>query len=282
MKSKKSLGQNFLKSRAVAGDFVRAVKIKDDDTVVEIGPGKGMITGLLLEKTTKVIAIEKDEKLVSFLQKKFALEIKSKKLIIVHDDILLFNPVNYSLVTNGYILVGAIPYYITGKLLRMFLQETTQPNRIAFIVQKEVAERIAVKNGKESVLSITVKAYGTPCYIKTIKARNFSPQPKIDSAILVIENISKKFFDSIQTPNIWKSDFRNIESGFFEFIKLCFSSKRKKLSTNLKEYFKKNTSIKSSILQDVGIPQNARAEDLSLAQFEKLYKKIKMVKYFSN
>jgi len=268
-KSKKRLGQNFLKSSAIARDLVHAAEINARDTVVEVGPGKGNITKLLLERAKKVIAVEKDKELIEYLQEKFSAEIKNKKLILIHEDILKFNPKSYKLIPNSYKLVGNIPYYLTARLFRTFLECEIQPKTIAFIIQKEVAKRIVARDGKESILSISVKAYGIPRYIKTIKARYFSPQPKVDSAILVIENISKKYFKNIQ------------EDKFFELIKIGFSSKRKKLVTNFKNPRinprvnpRDYPRVFTEVFEDAGISPDARAEDLSLDDWRGLIKKL--------
>src|SRR3990172_2215572 len=178
MRAKKSLGQNFLTSRGVARDIVVAAQITPDDVVLEIGPGKGFLTEGLLQKAKKVIAVEKDERMVEYLKDKFREEIRNGKLELIHQDILSFDISRFTLVAN-------IPYYITGEILRTFLSGDLQPQRMVLMVQKEVAERIVARpssrragTGKESILSMSVKVYGTPCYIQKVPARYFSPKPK--------------------------------------------------------------------------------------------------------
>jgi len=289
MKSKKGLGQNFLKNEDFARELVEAVHSTPEDTIVEVGPGRGMITKILLEKVKKVLAVEKDGELVEFLKKEFSQEIKNEKLVLIHDDILNFEPRHWKLEIGNWKLIGAIPYYITGAFLRRFLQGTRnnaeqtqksaektvpQPNTIALIIQKEVAERVCAKKtkpfdsarGKESMLSISVKAYGTPHYIKTVPAENFTPVPGVDSAIMIIENISKKFFENLLT-----SDVSRLEEDFFNLVKTGFSSKRKKLTTNLKRISGKNPKV---LLREININENIRAEDLTLEEWKKLYVKI--------
>src|SRR3989344_7983631 len=180
MRAKKSLGQNFLTSRGVTRDIVAAANITPNDVVLEIGPGKGFLTEGLLQKSGKVIAVEKDDRMVLYLKDKFAQEIRSEKLKLVHGDILTLNLTDYKLKTNDYKLVANIPYYITGEILRTFLSGDLQPQRMVLMVQKEVADRIVARpssrragTGKESILSMSVKAYGTPRYIQKIPRRNF-------------------------------------------------------------------------------------------------------------
>ncbi|MAG12515.1 ribosomal RNA small subunit methyltransferase A [bacterium] len=260
MRAKKSLGQNFLRSRAVTRDLVDASSIQKTNVVVEVGPGKGIVTHELLSRTKKVIAVEKDERMIEHLKEKFATEISSKNLILVHEDILNFNPRDWKLEIGNWKLIGSIPYYITGVFLRRFLSIEPQPKTIALIIQKEVAQRIVAKDGKESILSISVKAYGEPHYIKTISKKLFSPEPKVNSAIINIDNISKKFFTEFS------------EEDFFKIVKAGFKSKRKKLLSNLKKEFPKADFEK--IFFDLKISPNARAENLTLEQWGTIVKKL--------
>ena len=254
---KKSLGQNFLKNESVARDLVDSLEIKNTDTVLEVGPGRGAITRILLQKTKRVVAVEKDADLVALLKNKFAEEIRKGAFQLICGDILEFSPHDWELETGNWKLIGAIPYYITGQLIRKFLGVGAPPKTIALIIQKEVAERIVAKNGKESILSISVKVYGEPHYIKTVKAGSFYPAPKVDSAILVIKNISKDFFKTIE------------EEEFFKLLKAGFASRRKKLTTNLKKHFPKTDLPR--VLKNIEISPNVRAEDLTRGAWRKLY-----------
>lgn len=228
MRAKKSLGQNFLTSKAVLGDIIKASELSKDDTVLEIGPGKGFLTSELLQCSAKVVAVEKDDRLIELLSEKFKKEITLKKLILVHEDILDFNPQKYGLINSSYKLIANIPYYLTGQIFRHFLQSDNQPLKMVLMVQKEVADRIVARDNKEGVLSISVKAYGEPYYIKKVPAHYFSPKPKVDSAVVLIDNISKKIFKNSKE-----------EQEFFSLIKLGFSHKRKTLANNLSEVYEK-------------------------------------------
>jgi 16S rRNA (adenine1518-N6/adenine1519-N6)-dimethyltransferase len=258
--AKKSLGQNFLKSKTALSKMLEAGEINENDTVLEVGPGKGALTEKLLEKAKKVIAVEKDDRLIPFLNEKFVEAIKEGKLEIVHGDILDFDlPSNLTptlSLTNereqSYKIIANIPYYITGQFLRKFLETDHSPDRIVVMVQKEIADRIVAQDGKESLLSISVKAYSLPKKIMKVGKENFSPAPKVDSAILAITNISKNFF----TQN------NLTEKRFFEILHAGFAHKRKILASNLKGII---TPDKLNIL-----PSNIRAEDLKLADWLKL------------
>ena len=245
IKAKKSLGQNFLKSKKALLAMINAGEVGENDIVLEAGPGKGALTEELLKKAGKVIAVEKDDALVEFLPHKFSSEIASGKLQLIHNDILEFDPSSYNLKPKTYKLIANIPYYITGALFRKFLTAPHQPSTLVFLIQKEVAERIA-RSAKESILSLSVKAYGVPKYIKTVPAGAFSPPPKVDSAILAVENLSRKNFKNAAH-----------EEKFFMLVKKGFAQKRKFLSSNL-------GPSHSNILQNVGVNPKARAEDVPL------------------
>ena len=254
MRAKKSLGQHFLKSERALAKIVEAGKVGKTDTVLEIGPGTGTLTEKLLATSYQVLAVEKDDQLYEILKIKFKEKISSGQLTLIHDDILNFDL--SKLTATSYKLIANIPYNITGAILKKFLSAERQPKLMVLLVQKEVAQRIVAQDDKESILSISVKAYGIPRYVETVKAGSFVPAPKVDSAIIAIGNISKKFFDSFT------------EEAFFKILKVGFKSKRKKLSSNLSTIFPKNTV--SEVFQTLNLDENLRAEDVSLKTWQKL------------
>ncbi len=256
--AKKSLGQNFLKSKTALFKMIEVGEISPQDTLLEVGPGKGVLTEKLLEKAGKVIAIEKDHRLMELLQEKFAAEISAGKLILSNEDILDFKPENS---LAPYKIIANIPYYITGQFLRKFLESDCQPERIIVMVQKEIADRIVAHDKKESLLSISVKAYGEPKKIMKVGKENFSPAPKVDSAILAITNISKNFF----------TDNKITEKNFFEILHAGFAHKRKMLLGNLKNASEKNLV---EIFKQLNISEKTRAEDISINDWANLVKTI--------
>lgn len=258
---KKSLAQNFLKSVVALNKIVDSAKINAGETVLEIGPGEGTLTEKLLETGARVLAVEKDRRLIPVLQKKFSTEISSGKLILIHSDILDFSPSNFNLTANSYKLIANIPYYITGEIFRKALSEWPQPSRIVLLVQKEVAERIVARDGKESLLSISVKIYGEPKIAGIVKAGSFVPAPKVDSAILVIENISKGNFFKVRPWNPSRSNLEETEKRFFDIVRAGFTHKRKKLAGNLKPIFGEYSENR---LTTCGLEKNIRAENLTV------------------
>lgn len=275
-KAKKSMGQNFLKSKEALNKMCEAGQVGENDIIVEIGPGKGALTEKLLEKALKVIAIEKDRDLIDLLTEKFALEIKNKKLILINEDILYFNPLKQGLKEGNYKIVANIPYNITGSIIRRFLSEVERPKTMALLVQYEVAKRICVNNShtgcgnlkkenksKESILSLSVKAYGTPKYIMKVSKRFFSPSPKVDSAIISISNISNNYFENDTAKEV----------SFFRLIKAGFAHKRKVLRKNLEDV-EKDLERVDEIFKEISLDAKVRAEDVVFSKWISLNTKL--------
>ncbi len=258
IRAKKSLGQNFLKSKKIAWKMVESLDLKEGDFVLEIGPGKGALTEILLKKNIKLILIEKDKRMVDFLEKKFLKEIKTNKLKIIEGDVLKIDFLKIDLSKN-YKLIANLPYYITGKFLSKIFSLKNKPALMILMLQKEVIKRIVSDKG--SLLSLSVKLYSDPKYLFSISKKNFSPIPKVDSAIIKISNINNDFFKEIK------------EKDFFIFLKQSFSNKRKTLFNNLKKKYDKEKLEK--IFNQFEIDLKIRAEDLKVEDFKKLYLSLK-------
>ncbi|MEK7505196.1 MAG: 16S rRNA (adenine(1518)-N(6)/adenine(1519)-N(6))-dimethyltransferase RsmA [Patescibacteria group bacterium] len=257
IRAKKSLGQHWLTNKGVLEKIAAAGNLSASDTVLEVGPGTGNLTALLLARAGKVIAVEKDENLVKILQEKFAGEINppagGKKLEIFSADILTVSPTALGLANQPYKVIANLPYYLTGEFLRLWLGRVPQPSLMVLLLQKEVVERIVARDGKESLLSLSVKLFGEPKMLGTVKAGSFSPAPAVDSAILLIENIDREKLTGID------------EGKFFALLKKGFAHKRKLLQNNL------GKDVAALIPSDW---RKARAEDLKLADWLKLAKSL--------
>ena len=245
------LGQHFLIHSWAAKALAYAAEPREGETILEIGPGKGVLTRELLA-LGPVVAVEKDEALVEVIKHTFADDIASGRLRIVSDDVRNVSPASLGLST--FVLAANIPYYITGEIIRQFLSGDTQPRAMALLIQKEVAQRIV--NKKESILSLSVKAYGTPRIVEKVPKKHFSPPPSVDSAILAVDNISKDFFDSVS------------EEKFFTVVRAGFASKRKMVANNLSVTFDKEKvrAAMSAARSD----EKARAEDIALEGWKQL------------
>jgi 16S rRNA (adenine1518-N6/adenine1519-N6)-dimethyltransferase len=265
-RAKKSMGQNFLKSESALQMMCEAGDVQKGDIVLEIGPGKGALTSKLLERAGTVIAVEKDRDLIDLLQEKFATEISAGTFVLVRRDILEFDPKEYNLEEREYKIVANIPYNITGAIIKKFLSEVAQPSSMTLLVQKEVAMRIVASDKKESILSLSVKAYGEPKYIMKVHKRFFSPAPKVDSAIIHI-----KMHPSAFGTSPYKGEE---ESNFFKTIHAGFAHKRKFVKKNLETLGLRTIEL-DTIFQNLNINPKARAEDLELKTWLELVRHIR-------
>ena len=258
--TKKSLGQHFLNNPRIPEKMAEAGRISKGDIVVEVGPGTGALTKTLLAYGAKVIALEADKRAIASLEETFEEEIAVGSLQIHHTDIREGIPTELKIVNRGYKVVANIPYYLSGMLFRMFLEAQKQPSDLIFLVQKEIAQRIA-RDPKESLLSLSVKAYGTPSYICTVSRGNFTPPPKVDSAIIAITDISRNRFAAVD------------EHFFFEVLHVGFAAKRKQLLGNLASRF--DRSALTEIFETLELPLKVRGEDLSVETWMKLVRALR-------
>ncbi len=242
--AKKSLGQNFLHNTAILAKITDAGLRIQTQKILEIGPGLGALTKVLLEKspeTTQIIAIEKDNRLIPVLNDTFSTYIQNGKLSLIHKDILEFDPKEIG--STDYTVVANIPYYITGEILKKFLENEPKPRLLILLVQKEVADRIMARQ-KHTILSTITQIMAQPRVISVVGRHNFSPQPNVDSAILEL----------IPHSNV------NVDPELFLFIKKAFHSKRKTIVANLRDFW--DVNIVKNSLTELNIPLNARAEDM--------------------
>lgn len=203
--------------------MIESVGTNESSLVVEIGPGKGALTGPLLETGATVIAYELDERMIQLLEEKFKPYISAKKLILHHTDILEADLLGD---TQGrqYSIVANIPYYITGMILRTMLSHDHPPTNMSLLMQKEVAYRITKQDGKNSILSLAVDFYADARYEMLVKKQYFNPSPKVDSAIISLFNIRNK-----------SKDYHALEKEYFQVVKQAFAQKRKKAINNLSQ-----------------------------------------------
>ncbi len=246
IKAIKHFGQNFLINSSVVLKLVESANLNKEDIVLEIGPGTGILTKEIAKQVKKVIAIEKDPRMITILKENLR---DFNNIELIEGDILRFNdfPKDYKVVAN-------IPFYLTASLIRKLLEEKNQPKEITLIVQKEVAKRICAKPPKTNILATAVQFYATPKILSYISRRSFHPVPKVDSAIIKI------------IPQKQEADSKK----FFKLVKLGFTHPRKQLINNLSIGFKKE-GINSLLLKN-NIQPTQRAETLSTGDWIKLIK----------
>jgi len=251
LKPIKYRGQNFLISEEYLNKIVALCNLKNDETVIEVGPGIGNLTKKLLEKGVRVIAVEKDENLAKILDD----EISNKNLKVVISDILKFDE---KIIKTPYKVVGNIPYYITGPIIKKFLFSSNPPVLIILTIQKEVAERMVLEPPKATYLSIILGMLAEVNPMETIKAKYFWPIPKVNSQIVVIK------------PN--KKVDRKDEK-LIRFIKTGFRQPRKTLLNNLAAIDQKDKQKIRQSFKDVGLTGKTRAHELILKKWKELYLK---------
>lgn len=257
-----SLGQNFLTDENIARQIVESDGLSSADNVLEIGPGKGILTKYLAEYAGKVLAVEVDRNLIKSLDSRFRGNAR-RKIKIIEGDILKINLPSLLEDNNfqNYKVVANLPYYITSKIIRLLLETKYPPSEMILMVQKEVGERIIALDGKESILSISVKFYAESEILFSVPRENFEPEPKVDSAVIRIKR--KK-----NPP--WAD-----ANEFFLLVRAGFSAKRKMLANNLSNGFHISKKDTLEILKKAGLEPTARAEKLDLQEWLKLYNIIK-------
>ena len=257
-RAKKGLGQHFLVDRGVLEKIISAAELEPSDTVIEVGPGLGVLTRELVKKATKVIAIEADSKLASSLQKTFS---KIPQLTVLNADVLEIDPGEiFAKKRQSYKIVANLPYYIAAPILRHFLEASLKPSLMVVMVQKEVGQSIVAAPGDMSILGISVQLYGKPTIVDYVPAQSFYPQPKVDSAIVRIDVYPKPVVE-----------VRDI-AGFFEIVKAGFSAPRKQIRNSLALGLQVTSAETEELLEKAGISPQRRPETLSLDEWAKLHR----------
>ena len=254
--TKKSLGQHFLTSPVVPGWMCDAADLTPGEIVVEIGPGTGALTAVLLERGAQVIALEADSRALVVLAKRFKAEVANGDLRLIHTDVRELALATFDLRDHDFKIVANIPYYLSGHLFRHCLSGDVQPSDLVFLVQKEVGKRVAADSrtgGKHSLLSLAVQVYGEVKYVRTVSRGHFQPAPAVDSAIIAVRNITRENFINLNAD------------AFFTLLHLGFGQKRKQLIHNLAIRYERNRV--EHALATVGLSSTVRAEDVSLKKW---------------
>ena len=262
------LGQHFLKNAGKIRKIADSLELKRGDFVIEIGPGHGELTQELGARqqvlSIRIIAIEKDPMFVQELKEKFHPPAGGPKIEIIGNDVLKILtevPKAYNLKPKTYKVVGNIPYYITGKLLRILSELTPSPELVVLTVQKEVAERMTAKPPKMNLLAASVQFWADPEIIDYIPKSDFKPQPKVDSAIV-------------------KLKIKNYESGimdnYYKLIKILFKQPRKTILNNLSAGLSLGKDKITGRLDALKISPSDRPQNLGIEEIMKLSRELEM------
>jgi 16S rRNA (adenine1518-N6/adenine1519-N6)-dimethyltransferase len=262
--TKKRLGQHFLVDDSVLEKILEAADLSPGDTVIEVGPGLGLMTAKLAKRAGWVIAIELDNRLAAILKETLATE----NVVVLNEDVLGIAPATilkgsappFPPALRSYKVVANLPYYITSPVLRHFLEAPVKPQTMVVMVQKEVARTIAAEAGQRSLLSIAVQFYGNPSIITDVPAAAFFPPPEVDSAVVKI--------DVYRKPPVPVVD----ATGFFQFVRAGFTAARKQVANSLARGLGLPKEAVLSLLVKAGIDPRRRAETFSLEEWATLFK----------
>jgi 16S rRNA (adenine1518-N6/adenine1519-N6)-dimethyltransferase len=254
IRPKKSLGQNFLIEHSGLRKVLSAAELQGDEQVLEVGAGLGSLTVLLAQNAREVIAIEIDQTLFPALQEAIS---QYKNVKTAHGDILELDLTNL-LRDEPFVVVANIPYYITSAIIRKLLETQKRPTHMVLTIQKEVAERIIARDGKMSLLALSVQIYGKPELVATIPAGAFYPAPDVDSAVLKLSLYEQPIIEDANTD------------AFFKLATAGFSQKRKTLRNSLAAGLGISAQESEGLLDKAQIQSTRRAETLHLQEWQQL------------
>ncbi|MBI2410895.1 MAG: ribosomal RNA small subunit methyltransferase A [Candidatus Kerfeldbacteria bacterium] len=253
IKPRREQGQNFLLDDQVIEDTINAAQLTKDDTVLEIGPGLGVLTQQLAQQAGRVVAVEQDRDMIPALKK----ILKIFGNVELHNaDIRTFHLAEAHLRTRQYKMVANLPYNITSWVMRYFLEHEPKPSQMVVMVQKEVAERMIAEPGKMSVLANAVQLYATAEIIRIVPPTSFYPAPKVESAV-----ISIRIRPQALSPE---------PEALMRLVKICFASKRKQLHNNLQAGLHISAVQAKALIASIGLREDIRPQDLSIQDWEAL------------
>ncbi len=270
----KRLGQNFLIDKGAIKKIIRAANLGPKDIVLEIGPGLGALTQELAKKAKRVIAVEKDRRMVEILKETLK---DFKNIEIIQGDILKIFNSQFSIF--NYKIVGNLPFYLTAPVIRKFLEDEKPPKVMVLVVQKEVGQRIVTQPPDMNLLAVSVQFYAKPEIVSYISKKSFWPQPKVDSAIIKI--VSRQLRKHSEALRRERSSLRlrvpvsrQFRERFFRIVRAGFSQPRKQLINNLSKGLKiERERVKSWLLKN-NIQPTQRAETLNIQEWISLVKSL--------
>ena len=256
LKARKRLGQHFLIDDEVLRLIIDSSKLTPGDTVIEVGPGLGILTREMAGKAGSVMAVELDDNLAKMLNETL---VSFENITVINRDILQIEPRILLPESIKYKVVANLPYYITAPVLRHFLEAKVKPEVMIVMMQKEVAEVVVAESGQRSLLSISVQFYGKPEIISYVSAQAFYPAPEVDSAILKI--------DVYPEPVVAVKDADN----FFKLVRAGFTASRKQLVNSLAQGLGRPKTDVLALLGQADIMSQRRAETLTIEEWARLW-----------
>ena len=256
-KARKRLGQNFLEDVCIRDAIIEAAGVTASDTVLEVGPGLGVLTEKLIEKAGRVIAVELDGNLALLLKKKLS---NSQNLQIIHADILNVDLKEILGSVSSYKVVANIPYYITSPILHYFVHSRLRPGLMVIMMQKEVADEVASKAGHMNFLAVSMQLFSKPEIVCKVPASSFNPRPKVDSAVVKFNMLEKP---AVPVDNI---------DRFLKLVHAGFAAPRKQLRNSLAIGLKLKFDEVVDLLARSHIDPQRRPGTLALEEWMELYR----------
>lgn len=249
--TRKSLGQHFLTDRRILGRIADALHLTGSETVLEIGPGRGALTDILVERAGRLIAIEYDRALADILRQRYA---RRSNVLIAEADVLEVSL--GELAAGPFVLIGNVPYYITTPILFHALVPP-RAERSVYLVQKEVADRLSAAPGTKEygALTVNVAAVAKAETLFKVPASAFSPPPKVESAVVRITPLPQPLLEQAE-----ERPFRLLVQG-------AFGMRRKQMRRVLRSLYAVDAAVADEVLQGASIDPEARPETLTPAQF---------------
>jgi 16S rRNA (adenine1518-N6/adenine1519-N6)-dimethyltransferase len=256
---RKSLGQHWLTDRTVLRRIADAAQIANEETVIEVGAGTGLLTGLLAARAQRLIAVEVDDGLASRLDERFA---EDDGVVVLRRDVLDTTPEELLVSGRGrvpYVVVGNLPYFIGTAIIRRFLGSTVRPRRLIVTLQAEVAESIAASPGRMSYLSVEMQTLSSAKLLFYVPSKAFKPPPKVRSAVVRLETLDAS-----------EAEVDDREA-FLALVRAGFAAPRKRLRNSLAIGLRVPAAEAAAVLDDAGVNSDQRPAMLTLPDWQGVY-----------